>query len=35
MRECFDLLLSINYQQVRVVLAYHPFRLDLKGKKKT
>ena len=33
-RERFDLPLSINYQQVRVVLAYHPVRLDLKGKKK-
>jgi len=34
-RERCDLPLSINYQQVRVVLAYHPVRLDLKGKKKT
>ena len=33
-RERFELPLSINYQQVRVVLAYHPVRLDLKGKKK-
>ena len=31
-RERFELPLSINYQQVRVVLAYHPVRLDLKGK---
>ena len=34
MGERCDLPLSINYQQVRVVLAYHPVRLDLKGIKK-